>query len=381
MKLLVCGGAGFIGSNFVRQRVTEHGDDVTVLDKLTYAGREENLADLRDRAGFAFVHAGIEDADAVADAIAGADAVVNFAAETHVDRSIAEPDAFVKTHALRAPTCCSRPRASAACATSRSPRTRSTARSSTGSFTEQSPLAAVLALLARPRRAPTCSWQLPPHLRAADADLPRLQQLRAVPVPREADPADDPQRAPRRPAAGLRRRPAGPQLDLRRGLRARHRPRARARRARQRLQRRRPRRVREPRGRPAHHRAHRRRRRPDRVRHRPPRPRPPLLARHRRRCARSGWEAQVRFDEGLDRTVAWYRENPSGGRRSARATTARTTSASTGARSATSAPERQEPRLVMRQSRPRALELERRDRVVSSPPIRPLTRGGRRSCR
>jgi dTDP-glucose 4,6-dehydratase len=100
MKLLVCGGAGFIGSNFVRQRVAEHGDAVTVLDKLTNAGREENLADLRDRPGFAFVHAGIEDVAAVADAIDGADAVVNFAAETHVDRSIAEPDAFITTHAL-----------------------------------------------------------------------------------------------------------------------------------------------------------------------------------------------------------------------------------------------------------------------------------------
>ena len=58
MKLLVCGGAGFIGSNFVRQRITEHGDEVVVLDKLTYAGREENLADVRDSEGFAFVHAG-----------------------------------------------------------------------------------------------------------------------------------------------------------------------------------------------------------------------------------------------------------------------------------------------------------------------------------
>jgi dTDP-glucose 4,6-dehydratase len=99
MKLLVCGGAGFIGSNFVRQRIVEHDDAVTVLDKLTYAGREENLADLRDRRGFAFIRAGIEDADAVAGAIADVDAVVNFAAETHVDRSIAEPDAFITTHA------------------------------------------------------------------------------------------------------------------------------------------------------------------------------------------------------------------------------------------------------------------------------------------
>jgi dTDP-glucose 4,6-dehydratase len=96
MKLLVCGGAGFIGSNFVRQRVTEFGDDVVVLDKLTYAGRRENLEGL----DVELVHAGIEDADAARSAMSGVDAVVNFAAETHVDRSIAEPDAFVTTHAL-----------------------------------------------------------------------------------------------------------------------------------------------------------------------------------------------------------------------------------------------------------------------------------------
>src|SRR6476619_534882 len=96
MKLLVCGGAGFIGSNFVRVRVRDHGDDVVVLDKLTYAGRREHLADL----DVPLIVAGIEDADAVRDAMQGVDAVVNFAAETHVDRSIAEPDAFVQTHAV-----------------------------------------------------------------------------------------------------------------------------------------------------------------------------------------------------------------------------------------------------------------------------------------
>jgi len=100
VKLLVAGAAGFIGSNFARIRVTEHGDEVTILDKLTYAGRRENLSDLEDTPGFRFVHAGIEDAAAVADAIDGCDAVVNFAAETHVDRSIAEPDAFVQTHSV-----------------------------------------------------------------------------------------------------------------------------------------------------------------------------------------------------------------------------------------------------------------------------------------
>lgn len=95
MKVLVCGGAGFIGSNFVRIREAA-GDEITVLDKLTYAGRRENLEGT-DAAG-RFIHAGIEDATAVADAIEGQDAVVNFAAETHVDRSIAQPDAFVTTH-------------------------------------------------------------------------------------------------------------------------------------------------------------------------------------------------------------------------------------------------------------------------------------------
>ncbi len=102
MKLLVCGGAGFIGSTFARQRVLEHGDEVTVLDKLTYAGREENFRDLLDDARFRFVRGAIEDREAVLAAIeAGApEAIVNFAAETHVDRSIAEPDAFVATHAL-----------------------------------------------------------------------------------------------------------------------------------------------------------------------------------------------------------------------------------------------------------------------------------------
>ncbi len=96
MKLLVCGGAGFIGSTFVALRVREHGDQVTVLDKLTYAGRIENLRDVN--AEIRFLQGAIEDPAAVAEAVAGADAIVNFAAETHVDRSIAEPFAFSVTN-------------------------------------------------------------------------------------------------------------------------------------------------------------------------------------------------------------------------------------------------------------------------------------------
>ena len=96
MRLLVCGGAGFIGSTFVRLRVREHGDDVTVLDKLTYAGRRENLNEVSEE--IRFVHGAIEDAKDVADAIEGCDAIVNFAAETHVDRSIADPEGFIVTN-------------------------------------------------------------------------------------------------------------------------------------------------------------------------------------------------------------------------------------------------------------------------------------------
>jgi dTDP-glucose 4,6-dehydratase len=97
VRLLVCGGAGFIGSTFVRQRLRDHGDEVIVLDKLTYAGRRENLHDVIDQ--IRFVHGAIEDPEAVAEALqGGCDAVVNFAAETHVDRSIADPEGFIVTN-------------------------------------------------------------------------------------------------------------------------------------------------------------------------------------------------------------------------------------------------------------------------------------------
>ena len=95
MKLLVCGGAGFIGSAFVHQRVAA-GDEVRVLDALTYAGRRENLEGL----DVELMVGRIEDPSAVERAMQGVDAVVNFAAETHVDRSILDAQAFVLTNAL-----------------------------------------------------------------------------------------------------------------------------------------------------------------------------------------------------------------------------------------------------------------------------------------
>jgi dTDP-glucose 4,6-dehydratase len=93
VKLLVTGAAGFIGSTYVHLLHREH--DVTVLDKLTYAGRRENLPDEVE-----LVVGSIEDRDLVLQLTDGVDAVVNFAAETHVDRSIADQEAFARTHVI-----------------------------------------------------------------------------------------------------------------------------------------------------------------------------------------------------------------------------------------------------------------------------------------
>src|SRR4051794_24310409 len=98
MKLLVTGAAGFIGSTYVRTVLADSEDEVVVLDKLTYAGRRENLADVED--GIELVVGGIEDRDLVRDVMEGVDAVVNFAAESHVDRSIADQDAFARAHVI-----------------------------------------------------------------------------------------------------------------------------------------------------------------------------------------------------------------------------------------------------------------------------------------
>ena len=93
MRVLVTGGAGFIGSHFAK-RLLAAGDDVRVLDKLTYSGNPANL----EGSGIELLVGDICDADAVAEAAAGCDAIVNFAAETHVDRSILGPAEFIQTN-------------------------------------------------------------------------------------------------------------------------------------------------------------------------------------------------------------------------------------------------------------------------------------------
>ena len=100
MKLFITGGAGFIGSNYVRHVLASSDDEVTVFDALTYAGNLSSLADVADNPRYSFVQGDICDREAVSAAMAGHDMVVHFAAESHVDRSIVDPDTFVRTNCL-----------------------------------------------------------------------------------------------------------------------------------------------------------------------------------------------------------------------------------------------------------------------------------------
>lgn len=101
MKLFVTGGAGFIGSNFIRYWLSEHPNDTIVnVDALTYAGNLENLHDVAKNPRYAFVRADVTDASAMRTHMAGADVVVHFAAESHVDRSILDAAPFIRTNVL-----------------------------------------------------------------------------------------------------------------------------------------------------------------------------------------------------------------------------------------------------------------------------------------
>jgi dTDP-glucose 4,6-dehydratase len=98
MRLFITGGAGFIGSNYVRHVLATTDDTVTVYDALTYAGNLDNFRNLDEETRFTFVKGDICDRESTLAAMEGHDRVVHFAAESHVDRSIANPDAFVRTN-------------------------------------------------------------------------------------------------------------------------------------------------------------------------------------------------------------------------------------------------------------------------------------------
>ena len=101
MRLLVTGGAGFIGSNFVQYILEKHPDyEIINLDSLTYAGSLDNLKGVMDNPRHRFIQGSIEDGEAVDHVMTDIDVVINFAAESHVDRSIVEPQVFIKTNVL-----------------------------------------------------------------------------------------------------------------------------------------------------------------------------------------------------------------------------------------------------------------------------------------
>jgi dTDP-glucose 4,6-dehydratase len=101
MKLLVTGGAGFIGSNFIRYWLRQHPDDhITNLDKLTYAGNAENLREYEGQPNYTFIQGDICNGELATQLMAGIDTVVHFAAETHVDRSILGPGVFLQTNVI-----------------------------------------------------------------------------------------------------------------------------------------------------------------------------------------------------------------------------------------------------------------------------------------
>ena len=101
MKVLVTGGAGFIGSNFIQYWFTNHPkDEIVNLDKLTYAGHLSSLKNLPKSSEYRFIKGDICDGKTVDSAMKGIDIVVHFAAETHVDRSLLDPAAFIKTNFL-----------------------------------------------------------------------------------------------------------------------------------------------------------------------------------------------------------------------------------------------------------------------------------------
>ncbi|MGZ7210517.1 MAG: GDP-mannose 4,6-dehydratase, partial [Methanobacterium sp.] len=101
VKILVTGGAGFIGSNFVRYTLQKYDDyEITNLDALTYCGNLENLSGIEDDSNYTFINGDITDKELIFKITSDMDYIINFAAETHVDRSIEDPEIFIKSNVL-----------------------------------------------------------------------------------------------------------------------------------------------------------------------------------------------------------------------------------------------------------------------------------------
>jgi len=204
MKLLVTGGAGFIGSNFIRHVLTEHADDRIVnLDKLTYAGNPANLADVERHPRYSFVHGDICDAKLVRDVARGVDAVVNFAAMTHVDRSILDPDEFLRTDVLGVHVLLEAVRELGIARLLHISTDEVYGSITRGAATETSPLRPTNPYSAQGQRRPPGPGVLE-HAQGPHRHHAVLQQLRPLPVPGKSRPAVRDQRAGGPAAADVR---------------------------------------------------------------------------------------------------------------------------------------------------------------------------------
>ena len=219
--ILVTGGAGFIGSNFVLDWLANSDEPVVNLDALTYAGNLENLSSIDGRSGHLFVHGDICDRLLVDSLLAThrPRAIVHLAAESHVDRSIHGPRAFMQQTSL-VRSLCWKPLGTTT-------RRRMTSREAFFDSCMSAPMRCMGPSARRTLRSPrlTRTSRIAPILRArrpaitssepgitrmpAGADDQLQQQLRAVPFPRETDPPDDRQCARKQAPARVRRRHAG----------------------------------------------------------------------------------------------------------------------------------------------------------------------------
>ena len=195
MKIIVTGGAGFIGGNFIHHMVNKYPEyQIVNLDLLTYAGNLETLKPVENKPNYKFVKGDIADRKFVFDLFEKEkpDIVVNFAAESHVDRSVVDLESFVRTNVMGTTTLLD------ACRTYGIKRYHQVSTDEVYGdlpldrpdlfFTEETHIQPVFFLQGKCR--PLCS-RLPQNIRTSGDDLPLLQQLWSVPLPGEADPADD----------------------------------------------------------------------------------------------------------------------------------------------------------------------------------------------
>ena len=232
-RFLITGGAGFIGSAVVRHLVRETDHRVCVVDKLTYAGNLASLAPVANNPRYSFVRADIADADKMKSVFASyrPDVVMHLAAESHVDRSIDGPAAFMQTNIIGTYVLLE-----AALAYWRALPNERAERFSLPSYFDRrgfrlagrgrqlhrgNRLRSALALFGIKGRVRPSGTRLASHLRPAGAGHQLLQQLRPLSLSRKAHSVDDHQRSRRDEAAGLRHRRQRARLALRRGSRPR----------------------------------------------------------------------------------------------------------------------------------------------------------------